>query len=313
MAKNIAVKAGKVTWKEDLAKNKVLYLIFLPVFIYFLIFSYLPMAGIVSAFQDFNMRRGIFGSEWIGWENFEELFTGDSFGLVMRNTTMIAVLNMTIGFVVPIILAVLLSEVRSKVYKRTIQTISYMPYFVAAVVVTYLIREFLSVNGAITGLLSALGFDKQNWLANPNPPAFWFIMCFTEIWQGAGYGAIVYVSAIANVSNDIFEACAIDGANRWQRFWKITLPSIMPMVVMMFTIKAGTIFMTGYDKVLLLYMPSTYDLSDVLYTYTYRAAFSGSPNYGLSAASGLFQSVIATILMVISNTMSRKLTSTSLF
>ena len=309
----ISKKTGRITWKQDISKNGVLYLLFLPVFLFFLIFSYIPMVGVVSAFQDYNMRRGIFGSEWVGLENFIDLFTGDTFPMVMRNTAMIALLNMTIGFIAPIILAVLLSEVRNKLYKRSVQTISYMPYFVAAVVVTYLVREFLGTNGAVTKLLTVFGLDRQNWLANANIPVFWLIMCFTEIWQGAGYGAIIYVSSIANISNDIYEACAIDGANRWQRFWKITLPSIMPIIVMMFTIKAGTIFVQGFDKVLLLYMPSTYDVSDVLYSYTYRMAFSGSPNYGLSAASGLFQSIIATILMLVSNSMSRKVTSTSLF
>lgn len=302
----------RLPWKTDIKRNRTLYLIFIPVVIYYVIFSYLPMAGIVIAFQDFKIKRGIFGSSFVGFDNFRDLFNGETFGLVMRNTTMISLLNLTLGFVFPIIVALLISEVRNKAYKRTVQTISYTPHFVAAVVVTALVQEFLSVNGGITQLLSLFGFEKQNWLANANPPVFWFIMNFIEIWQGAGYGAIIYVAAIANISGDLFEAAAIDGATRWQRLTRITLPSITPLIVMMFTLKIGTIFMTGYDKVLLLYMPATYDVSDVLYTYTYRMAFS-SQNYGLSAASGLFQSVIATTLLLISNGLSRKLTDSSLF
>lgn len=307
------VKEAKDPWKLDLKKNKVLYLLFIPSAVYFFIFCYTPMVGIVSAFQDFNMRRGIWGSQWVGFNNFVDLFTGETFGQVMRNTSAIALLNMTVGFVVPIILAVLISEVKAKPYKRAVQTISYTPYFVAAVVVTTLVREFIGSTGGITQMLTAMGFEQQNWLANSNMPVFWLIVCFMEIWQNAGYGAIVYVAAISSVNGDLYEASSIDGANRWKRLWKITLPSILPTIVMMLTIKAGTVLMTGFDKVLLLYMPATYNVSDVLYTYTYRMAFSGTPNYGLSAASGLFQSLIGTMLLLLSNTVSRKLAKTSLF
>lgn len=306
-------KGAKDPWKLDLKKNKVLYLLFIPSAVYFFIFNYMPMLGIVSAFQDFNMRRGIWGSQWVGLGNFIDLFTGETFGQVMRNTSAIALLNMTIGFVVPIVLAVLLSEVKARPFKRTVQTISYMPFFVAAVVVTTLVREFLGSSGGITQVLTSMGLEQQNWLANPNIPVFWLIVCIMEIWQNAGYGAIVYVAAISSVNGDLYEACAIDGANRWKRLWRITLPSILPTIIMMLTIKAGTILMTGFDKVLLLYMPATYNVSDVLYTYTYRMAFSGTPNYGLSSASGLFQSLIGTMLLLLSNTLSRKLAKTSLF
>lgn len=306
-------KRMRMPWKKDLRRNKTLYLMFIPVAIYYIIFHYIPMGGIVIAFQDFNIRRGVFGSDFVGLQNFKGLFTGDTFALVMRNTSAIALFNLTIGFIAPIILALLVSEVRAKSYKRAVQTISYMPFFVAAVVVTSLVREFVSASGGITQLLSLFGLEQQNWLANTNIPAFWLIMGFTEIWQGAGYGAIVYVAAISNISGDYYEASAIDGANRWQRLTRITLPSILPMVVMMFTLKVGTVFMMGFDKVLLLYMPSTYNVSDVLYTYTYRMAFGGQPNYGLAAASGLFQSVIATTLLLVSNTLSKRAAKTSLF
>ncbi len=307
------IKGEKDPWRLDLKKNKVLYLLFIPSAVYFFIFNYMPMVGVVSAFQDFNMRRGIWGSTWVGLDNFIELFTGETFFQVMRNTSAIALMNITIGFVVPIILAVLISEVKARPFKRSVQTISYMPYFVAAVVVTTLVREFLGSAGGITQVLTAMGLEKQNWIANANIPVFWLVICFMEIWQNAGYGAIVYVAAISSVNGDLYEACAIDGANRWKRLWCITLPSILPTIIMMLTLKAGTILMTGFDKVLLLYMPATYNVSDVLYTYTYRMAFTGTPNYGLSAASGLFQSLIGTTLLLLSNTLSRKVAKTSLF
>jgi ABC-type polysaccharide transport system permease subunit len=288
---------------------------FLPVAAYFLVFYYAPMVGVSIAFQKFNMRRGIFGSDWVGFDNFATLFSGDTFPLVMRNTSVIALLNLTVGFVVPIILAIVFSELRdsAKAYKRTVQTISYMPFFVAAVVTTSLVKEFLGASGGLTKILSFFGLEQQNWLANPKPPVFWIIMCATEIWQGMGYGAIVYVAAIASINGDLFEAAAIDGANRWKRLWRITLPSITPLIIMMLTLKAGTVLMTGFDKALLLYMPKTYDVSDVLYTYTYRMAFSAQADYGLSAASGLFQSAINTTLLLASNYISRKVAKTSLF
>lgn len=304
---------NKLSWKRDWKQNKVLYLVFVPAFLYFFILHYLPMGGILIAFQNYKMTKGIFGSQWVGIQNFIDLFTGETFGLVMRNTIVMAVFNLTIGFVAPIILALLMSEVKWKKYRRTMQTVSYMPYFVAAVVVAELVREFLGMSGGITQLLSMFGAEKQNWLANPDVPVFWLINAFTEIWQGAGFGTIIYMAAIMGINADLFEAAAIDGASRWQRLTRIVLPTILPIIVIMFTLKVGLVFTQGFDKILLLYMPKTYNTADVITTYTYRMAFGGTPNYGLSAASGLFQSVVATVLLVVSNWLNKKATSHSLF
>lgn len=317
--KDVATKSVTVsklkegTWAYDFKRNKTIYMLFIPVMAYFIIFHYLPMTGLLMAFQNYKPSRGIFGSKWVGLQNFFDLFTGDTFMLVFRNTAVLALLKMTVGFVAPIILAILFSEVRLKRFSRTVQVISYMPYFVSAVVVTTLAREFLSSSGAITTLLSWLGLDRQNWLANPNIPVFWIIYTFIEMWQGAGWGSIIYFAAIQNVNKDYYEAAAIDGANRWQRLWKITIPSILPLVVVMFIMHIGLVFRGGFDKILLLYMPSTYNVADVLYTYTYRMAFGTTVNYGLATASGLFQSIIATTLLVISNKLSKKVSNSSLF
>ncbi len=308
-----SAKPLKTTWKRDFKLNWVVYACFLPAFVFLFIFNYLPMAGIAIAFQNFKMGAGIFGSPWVGFQNFIDLFTGETFGLVMRNTIAMALLNLTVGFIAPLILALLISEVKVTPFKRTAQTVSYMPYFVAAVVVAQLVTEFVGRNGAITSLLTALGFEHQNWLANNNIPAFWLINTFTEIWQGAGFGAIIYVAAISNVSGELHEAAAIDGAGRWKRVTKITLPSIFPLIIIMLTLKVGLIFTQGFDKILLLYMPATYDVSDVISTYTYRMAFGAQNSYGLSAASGLFQSVVATTLLLTSNYLNKKATKYSLF
>lgn len=300
------------TWKYDFTRNWKIYLLFIPVLAFFLIFHYAPMFGLTMAFQDFRPTRGIFGSRWVGLDNFRDLFTGDAFANIMRNTTAMALLNLTIGFAAPVLLAMLVSEIRLKRYKRTVQVISYMPYFVSATVVTALASEFLAREGALTSVLSLFGLQRQNWLANPDVPVFWLINTFIEIWQGAGWGSIIYIAAIANVNRDLHEAAAIDGANRWQTMWKITFPSILPLVIVMFVMRIGLVFRTGFDKILLLYMPMTYNTADVLYTYTYRMAFGQTVNYGLSTASGLFQSVIATTLLLISNRLSRKVSGSSM-
>jgi len=314
VGKKVVWREPKLPWKQDFQRNWVLYALFIPVALYFILFNYIPMVGIVIAFQDFKIARGIFGSEWIGLTNFIDLFTGDAFPLVIRNTVMMALLGLTLGFIAPIILALVVSEMPWKGYRRAVQTISYMPNFVAAVVVVALVREFLGTNGAITQILSMVGLEKQNWLANPNIPVFWLINNFTDIWQGAGFGTIVYIAAIGNVSGDLFEAAAIDGANRWQRLIKITLPSILPLIIMLLTLRIGLVFVVGFDKILLMYMPATYDVADVLTTYTYRMAFgAGGGNYGLSAASGLFQSVVGTFLLLTSNYLNRRAIKYSLF
>ena len=301
------------SWREDFRKNGVLYLIFLPVVLFFILFHYVPMAGILMAFEDYSFAKGLARSRWMGLGKFVELFEGEMFPLALRNTFVLSLFKITFGFIAPVLLALIVSELRSKRYSRLVQTVTYMPYFVSTVVVCSLAKEFLGQNGGITGLLSSLGCERQNWLANTEKPIFWVIWCLIEIWRGAGQGAIVYIAAIAGINGDLHEAAVIDGANRWQRLTRITVPCILPIIVMMFTVQVGLAFRVGYDSILLLYMPSTYEVSDCLYTYTYRMAFGTTTDYSLSTASGLFQSVIATMLLVLSNTLNRKATSLSLF
>lgn len=307
-------RAPRVTWKKDFKRNWAVYLMFVPALVYMLVLNYAPMVGILMAFENYSPIKGIFGSTWVGLQNFVDLFTGEDFPRALRNTVCIAALRCTVGFVMPIIFAFFLSLVRNKKFKRIVQTFSYMPNFVAAVVVAALVTEFLSSDGAITMFLSWFGLEKQNWLANNQIPVFWIIYLVQGIWQSIGWGSIMYVAAIATVSNDLHEAAAIDGATRLQRLTRITLPCIMPTIVMMFVINIGTAFVQGFDGILLLYMPSTYNVADTVYTYTYRMAFGGSgSNYGLSAASGLFQSIVATVMLVGSNYISRKKSDMSLF
>lgn len=305
-------KYAKGSWEYDFQKNKSLYAIFLIPMVFFFIFKYIPMVGILMAFQDYKVSKGLFGSKWVGMSNFVELFSGEQFPVAIRNTCAMALLNLTIGFIVPVILALLISQLRSKKFSRTVQTVTYIPYFVSAVVCCSLAQEFLGNTGAITQFLSLFGVEKQNLLAI-NSPSFWIINCLLNIWQGAGYGSIIYIATIEGINKDLYEAACIDGASRWQRLKNITIPCLMPTIIMMFTMQVGLVFVTGFDKILLLYMPSTYEYSDVLSTYTYRMAFGSSNNFGLSTASGLLQSIIGTILMFTSNKLSAKATQQSLF
>lgn len=314
MAKNKkSVGAGRLSWKEDFKKNGLLYLLFLPILIWELLFHYLPLPGILMAFQDYSVSKGLWKSEWVGWEHFVELFTGTGFPLAFRNTVAMAILSLTVGFSASIIFALILTTFPHKRFRRLAQSASYLPNFVSAVVMCSLATEFLSEKGAITMLLSWFGADKQNWLANPNIPVFWIIYTGIGIWQGMGWGSIVYVASISNISGELHEAAAIDGANRFQRILHVTLPGILPLIIMMWTMNIGMVFKMVGNNVLLLYMPQTYDVADVLSTYTYRMSFGGSSNYGLSTASGLFQSVLGLILLVVSNKLSKRATSYSLF
>lgn len=312
-AKAPKVVVPKISWKRDFQKNWPVYVLFLPAFVYTLVLSYTPLVGLLMAFENYSPSRGLFGSQWVGFQNFMDLFTGEEFLRALRNTVIISTMKCTIGFIMPVAFALVLSLVKNKKFKRITQTFSYMPNFIAAVVVVALVQNFLSDHGAITMLLAKFGLPVQNWLANPDVPVFWVIYLVMGIWQGLGWGSIMYVSAIATVSGDLHEAAAIDGATRFQRLTKITLPCILPIIVMMFTLQVGLVFVTGFDKVLLLYMPSTYSTADCLQTYTYRLAFSSGANYGLSSAAGLFQSVMGTALLMISNYWNRKVSGMSLF
>ena len=316
MAKNktTALKAPKTTWKQDFRRNWPVYCMFLPALIYLFVLHFLPMFGIVMAFEDFKVSKGFFGSDWVGFENFIKLFTGEQFPVALRNTICLAILKNTLGFVPPIIFALLLSLVENKKFKRICQTMSYLPNFVAAVVVVALVNEFLDQDGPLTMLLhNVFGLENQNWLANEHIPVFWILYVLMGVWQGVGWGSIMYVAAISTISTDLHEAAAIDGATRWQRLTRITLPCIMPTVMMMFVLGVGLSFSTGYENIILMYMPSTYNVADTIYTYTYRMAFGTATDYGLSAASGLFQSIVGTVLLIGSNWLSRKTTESSLF
>lgn len=300
-----------MTWRKDIRVNWRLYLLALPIIVYFLIFNYAPMAGLVMAFQDFKPTKGILGSQWVGLQNFVRFFSSPNAFTVIRNTFVISGLGLFIGYPMSILFALLINEIRLKWFKKAVQTISYMPYFITTIVICGLIIDFCSSSGIITNLFVELGWmDRQNMLTNPD--YFWAINLISDQWQGLGYSSIVFIAAITNVSGELNEAAAIDGANRLQRVWHITLPGIKPMVVSMLILKCGMLMTVGFDKILNLYNPSIYSTADVISTYVQRVGINGG-EFGYSTAVGLFNSVVNTALLLITNHLSAKYAEQSLF
>jgi putative aldouronate transport system permease protein len=310
VAKAAIVLARKEKWRRDFRINWSVYALFLPVLVYFIIFNYLPMFGVVMAFQDFKATQGFFGSKFVGFQNFITLFSGPDFGRVLRNTLVISFLGLGVGFPITIAFALLLNEIFFTKFKKAVQTISYLPYFVSAVVICGLIIEFVSSNGVITDVLVFFGFERENLLQNPK--YFWGINLISDIWQSMGYGSIIFIAALTNVNQELHESAGMDGANRLQRVWYITIPAIIPAIVTMLTLRVGMLFNVGFDKILLLYNPSIYETADVISTHVARMGIERM-QYGYSAAAGLFNSVVGTILLFLSNHLSRKLTESSIF
>lgn len=302
-------KVAKTSWKRDFKMNWKVYLLVLPVIIYFIIFNYLPMGGLIMAFENFNPVKGFFRSDFVGFDNFIQFFTAPNFFQILRNTFVISLLGLVIGFPLSIIFALLLNEIYITFFKKTVQTISYMPYFVSTVVICGLIIDFVSSNGIITNLLVKIGFERQNLLLNPS--YFWAINLLSDIWQGLGYGSIIFIAAISGVSPEQHEAAAIDGATRLRRVWHVTLPGIMPVVITMLVLRCGLLMSVGFDKILLLYNPSIYETADVISTNVQRMGIL-KMQYGYSAAVGLFNSVVGTTLLLVSNAISKKHTEHSI-
>ncbi|NLM62314.1 MAG: sugar ABC transporter permease [Clostridiales bacterium] len=302
-----------MTWKaikRDFKMNWQIYLLAIPMIAYFITFSYIPMAGIVMAFQRFNPRLGYFRSPWIGLQNFKDFFGSYYFWRLIRNTFLISFYNLLFAFPAPIIFALLLNEVKNRYFKKTVQTISYMPHFISMVVIAGLIRDFTDTDGLITMIVVALGGQQRNLLSDPK--LFRTIYVGSEIWQGIGFNSIIYLAALSSVDQELYEAAIIDGAGRWRQTWHITLPGIAPTIIIMLILRMGSLFSVGFEKIILLYTPMTYETADVISSFTYRKGLLEN-NYGYSTAVGLFNSVINFAMLLFANFLSRKYSETSLF
>lgn len=279
--------------------------------LYYIIFAYVPMYGVQLAFKEFIARDGIWGSPWIGFENFERFFSSYNFIAMLKNTLGISVYSLIVGFPLPILFALLLNYIRSTKLKKTVQMVSYAPYFISTVVMCGMIVIFLQADtGIINQLLVALGMESVSFLSVPE--YFKSIYVWTGVWQGLGWNTIIYISALSGVDYEMHEAAIIDGATKLRRMWSIDLPSILPTAVMLLILNVGGIMNVGFEKVYLLQNSLNQSASDVISTYVYRVGMINN-DYGYSTAVGLFNSVINVILLVSVNQITKKLTQVSLW
>ena len=295
---------------KDLRKNKWLYLIALPAVLYFLVYCYYPMYGAVIAFKNFSPAEGILGSPWVGFKYFLRFFNGVYFFRLIRNTFLLNFYDLLWGFPASIILALLLNEIRSSLLKRTVQTVTYLPHFISTVVICGMIVDFTSTSGLINNIISSFGGTRANLLMDAG--LFRTIYVGTNIWQGLGWGSIIYIAALSGIDPSLYEACRIDGGGRFQQMLHISLPGIMPTIVILLILRMGSMMSIGFEKIFLLYNPAIYETSDVISTYVYREGILNA-SYSYSTAVGLFNSVINFALLIFANRFSRKISDTSLW
>ncbi len=292
-------------------KEWQIYVLLAPMIIWFLVFLYKPMYGLQIAFKDFSIFRGVAESPWVGFEHFETLFANSQFIRAIKNTVIISAYTLVFGFPVPIILALMFNEVLNATFKRTAQTIVYLPHFISTVIIAgIVITAFSPSAGIVNTVLGWLGIDSIYFLTKPE----WFRPIFvgSGIWQEAGFTSIIFLAAIAGVNPSLYESAVVDGASRWQMMWKITIPSIMPTILIMLIIRIGNIMEVGFELIILLYQPATYQTADVINTFIFRQGLQ-SGQYDLAAAAGLFNAVVAFILVMIANTISKRVSRTSLW
>ncbi|TXK76632.1 sugar ABC transporter permease [Paenibacillus sp. N3.4] len=292
-------------------KHWDLYALLLPVIIYFIIFHYIPMYGVQIAFKEFIASKGINGSPWVGFQHFERFFDGFYFWRVIRNTLGIGLYELIVGFPVPIILALLINEVQSKSFKKTVQTVTYAPHFLSTVVMVGMLLIFLSPRyGIVNTLIEWFGGDQIAFLTEPG----WFktVYVFSGVWQQMGWSSIIYLAALTGIDPQQHEAAKVDGASRLQRIWHVNLPGILPTIIILLILNVGSILAVGFEKVFLLQNPLNMEASDIISTYVYRSGILEA-QYSFSAAVGLFNSVINFFMLVTVNFIARKAGETSLW
>lgn len=295
---------------RDFKLNKYVYLIALPVIVYFALFHYGPMYGIQIAFKQYSPAQGFLGSSWVGFKHFVEFFNSFYFWRLIRNTILLSVYDLLFSFPAPIILALLMNELRSQLFKRSVQTITYIPHFISIVVIVGMMVDFLARDGLINQVLVAFGFEAKAYLREPG----WFRTLYISsgIWQQVGWGTIIYLAAISGIDPSLYEAARVDGANRFKQVYHITIPGILPTIVILFILQMGNLMNVGMEKILLMYNTATYETSDVIQTFVYRKGLLES-NFSYSAAIGLFNSVINFALLIIANRLSRLATGSGLW
>ncbi|SFK67392.1 putative aldouronate transport system permease protein [Paenibacillus sp. 1_12] len=289
----------------DLRRDKYLYLLALPGLLFFFLFKYIPMGGIVISFQNYSPFAGIMGSEWVGLEHFQRFFSNPEFMLLFRNTMAINIMNLVLFFPLPIVLSLLLNELRSVLYKRVVQSIVYMPHFLSWVIIaglTFLL--FAKGEGLINKILESLGASRIDVLTNPD--TFWLMLTLQSIWKECGWGTILFLAAMAGIDPQVYEAAKIDGANRLHQMWHITLPGIRNVVIILLILRLGHMMDVGFEQVFLMYNGAVSEVAEVFDTYVYRVGIQQA-QFSYSTAAGLFKSVVGLAMVVMANWIAKRM------
>lgn len=303
-------KTGSGFLAKDFRQNKEVYVMIIPVIVYYLLFCYVPMFGAVIAFKRYTPVAGVFGSPWVGFSHFIQFFNSPYFGRLIANTLRISLTSLVWSFPAPIILALLMNELKSGRYARIVQSITYMPHFISIVVICGMIRSFTLDTGIINTVLSYFGFERTSFLLHEE--YFVPIYVISGVWQQMGWGSIVYLAALSGIDQGLYEAARIDGANKWRQVIHITIPGILPTIITMLILKLGQVLGVGYEKILLLYNDATSPVAEVISTYVYKKGLI-EQNWSFSSAVGLFNSAINLALIVITNKISKMTTEIGLW
>lgn len=296
------LQSGRGSWNY-LVRHRYLYLMLLPAVLYYAIFHYVPMYGASIAFKDFRITQGIMGSPWVGLKHFEYLFSLDKFWQVFTNTIIISLYRLVFGFPLPIVVALLLNEVRILLFKRTVQTLIYLPHFISWVILGGLMINFLSIdNGVVNNLIQAFGGTPVGFMSEEG--VFRSTLVFSMIWKEFGWNTIIYMAALAGVNPQLYEAAMMDGASRWQRVWHITLPCIRGTIVILLILRLGHVMEAGFEQIFVLYHPGVYKVADIIDTYVYRIGLTEG-KFSLAATVGLFKSVINFALLIVANRLAK--------
>ena len=315
------MKTAEISFQKPLHKRsrlrkiwddqKYLIIMILPCLIFYFVFHYMPMYGVIIAFKKFDIAQGIMDSPWVGFKNFIMFFQGPYWWRLIRNTFLLSAYNLIFYFPIPIIFALFLNEVKNKWFKKTVQTVSYLPHFVSVVIVVGLLQSMLSPSsGIVNKVITSMGGESINFFMMPE----WFRTLFVSstIWQEFGWGSIIYLAALSSVDSGLYEAARLDGAGRFRCMWHVTLPAIRPTIITLLILKVGNLLTVGYEKVIMMYNPGIYETADIISTYVYREGISKA-NYSFGTAVGLMNSVVSMVLILITNAVSKRLTETSLW
>lgn len=292
-------------------KNKAIYWMVLPVVLYYLIFKYVPMYGAIIAFKDYSVGKGIWGSKWVGFDYFREFFQSYYFRRILKNTLILSFYQLLFGFPAPILLALLLNELKNELFKRVVQTVSYLPHFISIIVICGMVVNFTSRDGLINTIIAFFGGQRQSLLNDSSN--FRTIYTVSQIWQEIGFSSIIYLAALSGINPELYEASKVDGAGRFKQVWHITLPGIVPMIVILLILRIGGMMEIGFEKIILLYNSNILDTADVISTFVYRKGISQGAEFSYTTAVGLFQSAVNFILLIGANRLSKTISGNKLF